>query len=898
MNPVDSLNIALEGRYRIAREIGRGGMATVYLAEDLKHKRNVALKVLLPELAAMIGADRFLKEIEVTANLQHPHILPLFDSGLAETRGGDGSRFLYYVMPFVEGDTLRDKLRREKQLGVEEAVELTRSVAAALDYAHRRGVVHRDIKPENVLLHDGQAMVADFGIALAVREAGGTRLTGTGLSVGTPSYMSPEQAMGDRELDARSDIYSLGAMLYEMLAGDPPFTGSTAQAIVAKILTEAAPAVTRARASVPGNVGAAIHKALERLPADRFASAAEFADALSNPSFTVQGMAGSATASTGARSLWNSLSVATTAVALVAILALVGVGLRPEPGLPVKRLVLAGEALVPGGINRIALAPDGSAFVYAGQDASGASRLMLRRFEQLGATALPGTEGGVSPAFSPDGERIAFLSNAPFSIKVVSTNGAPAITLEDQGVIGGGVAWSKDDWIYFDAGASLDRVRGGGGGRETVVALDSTIGEVGFAWPEPLPNGKGLIFRSRRSGETVQNYVIKAMDLETRTQKVLLQAVVARYVSTGHLVYVTGDGVLLSAPFDQDRLELTGAPTPLIEGLGVAGFGSVDLALSESGDLMYLSTEGPGGERISWGRRDGTSEPVDPEWEIGVETIIGMALSPDGKRLALAIGSGGGRGAPSDIWVKDLDTGPMSKLTFEGVNYSPAWTRDGSAIVYIAVPSNDPNIVGQLYRIRADGTGSPEPLLTEPRGVDEVHVSPVDDWIVVSSAPSGSGAGDILAFRPGRDTAMVPLLSSPSLETLPRLSPDGRLLAYVSMESGRPEVYVRPFPGVTQGKWQVSVEGAFWPRWTHSGSELLYLTLGNDVTSAEVRTTPTFSVGRRRVLHNAGAIPMFEVAPDDQRFLRLASRARSDSTMSQLVLVQNFLTELKAKTPR
>jgi serine/threonine-protein kinase len=439
-----------------------------------------------------------------------------------------------------------------------------------------------------------------------------------------------------------------------------------------------------------------------------------------------------------------------------------------------------------------------------------------------------------------------------------------------------------------------------------VVALDSTIGEVGFAWPEPLPNGKGLIFRSRRAGETTQNYVIKALDLETRTQKVLVQGVVARYAPTGNLIYVTADGVLLSAPFDEDRLELTGAATPLVEGLGVAGFGAVDLTLSRSGDLMYVSTKSQGGERPSWVRRDGTSELVDPEWQIGVETIIDMALSPDGKRLALTIGTGGrfvsrggGRaGNPSDIWVKELDTGPMSKLTFEGINSSPAWTPDGSAIVYVSVPTNDPNVVGQLYRIRADGTGSPEPLLTEPRGVDGVHLSPQDDWAVLTASVNKTGAGDILAFRPGIDTAMVPLLSSPTGEFQPRLSADGRWLAYVSNESGRPEVYVRPFPAVTQGKWQISLNGGFWPRWAHNGSELFYLEFNNDLTATEIRTAPTFSVGRRQVLHNGGAIPVFEVAPDDQRFLRLASQTGADSVSTQLVLVQNFLSELKAKVPR
>ena len=268
------LAAALAGRYRIERELGRGGMATVYLAHDLKHDRPVAVKVLRPEIAAALGAERFLREIVITARLDHPHILTLIDSGEA-----DG--FLFHVVPYVRGESLRAKLDREKQLPLDEALRITAQVASALDYAHRQGVIHRDVKPENILLHEGEAMVADFGIALAVLEGADDRLTATGLSVGTPEYMSPEQAAGEREVDARSDVYSLGAVLYEMLAGEPPHTGPTARAVIAKILVDPPTRLTVVRGDVPPALERALAKALGKAPADRFASAAAFAEALS-----------------------------------------------------------------------------------------------------------------------------------------------------------------------------------------------------------------------------------------------------------------------------------------------------------------------------------------------------------------------------------------------------------------------------------------------------------------------------------------------------------------------------------------------------------------------------------------------------------------------------------------
>jgi serine/threonine-protein kinase len=290
---MERLRAALSDRYRLEREVGSGGMATVYLAEDLRHHRRVAIKVLKPELTELLGAERFLKEIDVTANLQHAHILPLFDSGEVPADDGAGGNdrhpaFLFYVMPYVEGDSLRAWLQREKQLPLDTAIDLTRQVAGALDYAHRRGVVHRDIKPENILIHDGQALVTDFGIALAVSEAGGSRLTQTGISIGSPQYMSPEQTTGERDIGARSDVYSLACVLYEMLGGDPPFIGSTAQAIMARKLTGAAPSLRPVRDSVSPSLDRVIAKALSRTPADRYPTMAQFADALTKDASVVK----------------------------------------------------------------------------------------------------------------------------------------------------------------------------------------------------------------------------------------------------------------------------------------------------------------------------------------------------------------------------------------------------------------------------------------------------------------------------------------------------------------------------------------------------------------------------------------------------------------------------------
>jgi eukaryotic-like serine/threonine-protein kinase len=446
----DRLAAALADRYRIERELGAGGMATVYLAEDLKHRRRVAVKVLKPELAAVLGAERFVQEITTTAALQHPHILPLFDSGEA-----DG--FLFYVMPFIDGETLRSRLDRETQLGVDESVKITTSIADALDYAHRHGVIHRDIKPENILLHEGRPMVADFGIALAVSAAAGGRMTETGLSLGTPHYMSPEQATAEREISARSDIYSLASVLYEMLAGNPPHVGASAQQIIMKIITEPAAPVTQYRRSVPPHIAAALAQALEKLPADRFESARAFAAALGDVAFT--GLSGTLTTDTGrtvAPASRRPLYAVAAVSAVLLVIALTGwLRALPEPETSRQRVVLwqhsVGHQLDPGiaaHSSQAAIAPDGSSIVYT-DGVGGVSRLLLKRRNESVATVLEGTEGGVSPFFSPDGRWIGYRT-LDGRVRKVPVDGGGSMTLATDGHVSyHSAVWLDDGTIVY-----------------------------------------------------------------------------------------------------------------------------------------------------------------------------------------------------------------------------------------------------------------------------------------------------------------------------------------------------------------------------------------------------------------------------------------------------------------
>ncbi|MEJ2504016.1 MAG: protein kinase, partial [Gemmatimonadota bacterium] len=582
------LNAALEGRYRIERELGAGGMATVYLAEDLKHQRKVAIKVLRPELAAVVGAERFLAEIETTANLQHPHILPLFDSGEADT-------FLFYVMPYVEGESLRDRLEREHQLPVDQAVRIASDVAEALHAAHERGVIHRDIKPANILLSGGRPLVADFGIALAVSNAGGGRLTETGLSMGTPYYMSPEQASADRDPTPASDQYSLACVLYEMLVGEPPFPGRSATAVLARILTGDPTPPAEVRKSVPPNVNAVVMRGLEKLPADRFRDAGAFAQALSNGAFRH----GTRQEEPVPGRHWTRGRLAAVAVGVLSALALglvLGRTRGPAAGAAADHVVVS-AILPPDGEDFAdrrsfgALSPDGRSFAFVSLSSEGERRLRLRRLDGLDSELLPGTTGAESPFWSPDGQSIGYFADGQLMRLDLGASG-PRSVCDVEGATSG--AWGEGDLIVFATRRGIERV--GNAGCVVVLPLDSA--STNFRSPSLVGDGRSLVFQRRRGADsengTYGGSVVHA-DLETgETTEVVEAALMPTFVPPARIVYarrVPAGFALFGQKTTPDGSQLVGEPAVLTGAIRDTDL-ELSASASASGSLIYLPTLG------------------------------------------------------------------------------------------------------------------------------------------------------------------------------------------------------------------------------------------------------------------------------------------------------------------
>ena len=623
--PIDRLRAALADRYRLDRELGRGGMATVYLAHDPRHDREVAVKVLHPELTAILGAERFLQEIRVTARLAHPHILPLLDSGEA-----DG--FLYYVAPYVEGESLRQRLTAAGSLSMAETVRITRGVAAALDSAHRRGIIHRDIKPENILLQDGEPLVADFGIALAVSSLGRERLTETGLSLGTPAYMSPEQASADPRLDGRSDQYSLACVVYEMLAGEPPYTGASAQAIIAKRMTEPLPRLGAVR-EVPPAVEAALVRGLSRNPADRFAGVAEFAGAIEAAAGTHATIpTAAATIPTLSGSGPSRRFVAmVSAIAALGVVGALGLYLRPRAvaGAAVQRqLTFSGDANAP------AISPDGKWVAFT----SGDSVLLVR--EVSGGPAIRVMSGSyiLAPRWSPDGATL--LARATLDTSFATSDGlyevarlggeprrvgAPGIYVADYSPDGKRIAASTIDSVTIS-----DRASGAIARRFKIPGLN-LVGSMRWA-----PDGRWIAAAGLSAGGS-------------------------------SIVMVSPEGQPAAAPLDVE-----GGP----------------FAWDPRGASLYLAkTAGSGSDlvKVAIDRQSGTQSGPAVTLLSGLPNIRALDVSADGRTLVMSRG-----GSINQVWAAAL-TGPAASQHVElhqltsgtRANFAPAISPDGRWVIWV-----------------------------------------------------------------------------------------------------------------------------------------------------------------------------------------------------------------------
>jgi hypothetical protein len=859
-------------------------MATVYLARDLRHNRNVALKLLTPELGAVLGGERFLAEIQVTANLQHPNLLPLFDSG-------EAAGLLYYVMPYVEGESLRARLQREKQLPVDEAVSIATALAGALDYAHARGVIHRDLKPENILMQSGQPVIADFGIALAVSNAGGARVTQTGISLGTPQYMSPEQATGDRAIDGRTDIYSLGVILYEMLTGDAPYLGGTAQAVIAKLLTEKPRSARASRASIPEHVEQAIERALEKLPADRFATAREFADAVQGRFLpTTARSAPQATPASRAYQLRRRVVLGTYMVSALIAMLWGGylIGRRGDASTGVVRLnISVPQDMAFANIYAgppIAISPDGMTIVYTARTAKG-PQLAIRRLDELKPRVLAGTVAGIYPFFANNGAEVVFSDGAQY-FRVALDGSPPSEASPTQAGAGNGATALPDGGFIAAFSAGLLQARAFGDSLTPLTKADSAQGDYNHRFPVVVDKNTVLFTsvgtKSRRIG---------IASLKGGPSTVLdLPGVAPLGMVDNYLVYVqsdgTFDGIVSAVKVDLAGRKLLGQPVALERGVSVHGNGSVEAALSANGTLVYSS--GSTTSRMMSVDLRGVSQPLFGE----VARLASPRYSPDGRRIVV-----NRTDQSSDTWIYDIGSKVPTRLTSDGLtNDRPEWSADGRRVAYRSA-------LGSFWWQRADGTDKPELMVrTAARRpgdfstagtVAEVAMLPDGKRLIARIPHLGTGM-DLMMVTLGDTLSAKPFVATRFNEYMPTVSRDGKWLAFISAEAGPLDVYVRSIDGAAT-RFPVSSGGGMEPRWAPDGKHLYYRA-NRTIMSATISTTPSFTViATDTLFSDIYATDPFhtnwDISPDGTRFVMLQPVDNSQ----QAVVVLNFAKEVRDK---
>jgi eukaryotic-like serine/threonine-protein kinase len=906
---------AMVGSYRIDRLIGAGGMGEVYRARDTKLGRDVAIKVLPDAFTAdPEHLARFKREARLLATLNHPHIGAIYGVEEADPSPGSGQTVVRaLVLELVEGETLADRIAKGP-IPLDEALPIAKQIAEALEAAHEHGIIHRDLKPANIKVRaDGTVKVLDFGLAKAldpspsatevsqsptITSPAATRM---GVVMGTAAYMSPEQAHG-KAVDKRADIWAFGCVLYEMLTGRRAFSGDDLTDTLATVL-KSDPDWSGLPADTPVAIRKLLRRCLEKDPRRRLpdigSARLEIDDAQPRPSEHV------VPTPTAHPSRWRRVGALATAVLVGSVVTGTALWLVTRPVSPapprVMRTMITPSAAAPltiGFGRDLAIAPDGLRLVYVA-----GTQLLVRRLDQLVPTALTGLGVPVLPTFSPDGQWIAFFDGNA-ALKKVAVTGGPAVMLSPTNNAGGGATWSPDDTIIFATVApstGLLRVGASGGEPEVLTTPDDAQGEVDHGWPEVLPGGEAVLFTVFMKGGIEQDQVA-VLDLRTRSRRVLLRGGShAQYVPPGYLIYTVA-GTLRAVAFDLARREVTGSPVPVAEDVVIKPFGAVDASVAADGTLVYVRGGPVGTPRrtLVWVDRRGREEAVAAP----ARGYRYPRLSSDGMKVAVEVIEEQG----SDIWIWDFAQQALTRFTFDPAqDIYPVWTPNGRRLAFRSTRAGPANVFWQA----ADGTGAVERLTETPNEQAPYAVSPDGTRLVLREDGPKTG-GDLMVLALDGERRVTPLIQTTFNERNGEISPDGRWLAYESDESGREEIYVRPFPDVNGGHWQASTGGGSEPLWARSGRELFYrgpddALLGVPVGvegSASFKTSKPVRLveGRYYAGAGSGAAPgrTYDVSPDGRRFLMVKEGGGSDQTAApppSIVVVQHWVEELKHLVP-
>jgi len=911
------------GHYEVTASLGEGGMGAVWRARDTKLDRDVALKI-LPE-AFVHDADRvarFTREAKTLAALNHPHIAGIY--GLEESGGVTA-----LVMELVEGEDLSQRIARGP-IPVDQALAIARQIAEALEAAHEQGIVHRDLKPANVKVRaDGTVKVLDFGLAKAMDPPGvaanatvsptitSPAMTAAGIILGTAAYMSPEQAAG-KPVDKRSDLWALGVVLLEMLTGRRVFDGETVSHVLAAVLKEE-PEWSRLPADTPAPIRTLLRRCLAKDRKRRLADASdarlEIEDALTpgaSPSLDEAALqARLDTAAAIAHAQFGR--VMRTRMVLVAIAALLAVGAtaggmwlatRPAPPRVVQTAITTTAAMplaYSPGDRSIAITPDGARIVYN----LGGESLVVRALDALEPVSLD-TRSGRNPFVSPDGQWVGFVE-ANSVLKKVAITGGPAVTVAQEDGFSRGAVWLPDDTLVFATAApatGLQQVAADGGAVTVLTRPDREQGEEDHVWPEALPGGGAVLFTITSSTGDTGAAEIAVLDLATGTHAVVLrggshaQYVARRSTGTGpagYLVYAAG-GNLRAVAFDPKTRTTRGTPVPVmsevVTTVNPPAAGGVQAAVAADGTLAYVrvGTGGTARRTLAWVDRQGreTAFAAPPA------EYVQPRVSPDGSRLAVAVFG-------EDLWVGDVAHDTLTRLTFmPGREYFPVWGPDSRRLFF----SSDQDGVRNLYAQAADGTGTAERLTTSPNEQYASGATPDGTRLLFTERSPQTGF-DIMQIELAGSRAVTPLVQTPADEDNGVVSPDGRWLAYQANDSGAFQIYVRPYPDVTSGRWQVSTGGGTQPLWSPDGRELFYVSPSGALMRVGVErgtswgATPPTAVwkdGAVLALSDYGGV-QYDVSPDGQRFLVLRRAPASDSEPPQLIVIQHFDALLQRLVP-